>query len=164
MGIFSAAKYLIILIIVVAIGGSLWYITDLKANLAIAKQNEEKLEDAIGAQQRVIEGMQQDIQDIQSANADLAAQNAQAQKEIKTLSDKFNVNAKGEARDFGAMASAKPKLIERLIDRGTRNALRCLEIASGAPHTEKELNARKTSEINRECPTIANPNYIPTTP
>ena len=27
--------------------------------------------------------------------------------------------------------------------------------------TEKELMATKKSEINRECPSIANPNYVP---
>jgi hypothetical protein len=36
-----------------------------------------------------------------------------------------------------------------------------LEIASGSPLTEKELAATKPSEINRECPAIANPNYKP---
>ena len=50
--------------------------------------------------------------------------------------------------------------MERLINRGTKNALRCLEIATGAERTEKEINAKKESEINRECPTLANPNYI----
>jgi hypothetical protein len=31
----------------------------------------------------------------------------------------------------------------------------------GSPLTEKEENATKKSEINSECPSIANPNYIP---
>lgn len=163
-GFASSIKYIVILLIIVAIGGGLWYITDLKANLAIAKQNEEKLQEGIAAQQRVIEGMQQDIKDIQAANATLTAQADQAREEIKSLTDRFNVNARGESRDFGAIAAEKPRLIERLINRGTDNALRCLELASGAEHTESELNAKKTSETNRECPAIANPNYISTTP
>ena len=39
-------------------------------------------------------------------------------------------------------------------------ALRCVEISSGSPLTESEINATKKSEINRECPSIANPNYV----
>ena len=39
--------------------------------------------------------------------------------------------------------------------------MRCVEIASGAPLTEKEKTATKKSEINSECPSIANPNYVP---
>ena len=38
---------------------------------------------------------------------------------------------------------------------------RRLEIASGAELTEAEKNATKKSEINTECPSIANPNYVP---
>ena len=30
----------------------------------------------------------------------------------------------------------------------------CIEIASGSPLTEKEINATKKSEINTECPSI----------
>ena len=40
-------------------------------------------------------------------------------------------------------------------------AKRCVEIASGAPLTEAEINATKKSEINPECPALANPNYEP---
>jgi hypothetical protein len=51
--------------------------------------------------------------------------------------------------------------IERVINKGSDNATRCIEIASGSPLTEKEKNATKKSEINPECPSIANPAYIP---
>jgi len=51
--------------------------------------------------------------------------------------------------------------VERIINKGSNNAMRCLELASGAPHTEKELKATKKSEINPECPALANPSYVP---
>lgn len=154
----GAVKWIAILLVVIAIGGGLFYVSKLQADLAVSQQNEEKLKDSVGAQQRLIEGMQQDIKDIQASNEALAAQAEQAREEVKNLADKF------DKRDFGLLASQKPALIERLINRGTKNAIRCLELASGAPHTEQELAAKSSSEINRECPAIANPNYIPTTP
>jgi hypothetical protein len=46
------------------------------------------------------------------------------------------------------------------MNKGSVNAQRCIEIASGAELTEKEKNATKKSEINSECPSIANPNFI----
>ena len=52
-------------------------------------------------------------------------------------------------------------MIQRIINKASAAALRCVEISSGSPLTEKEINATKKSEINRECPSIANPNYIP---
>ena len=59
------------------------------------------------------------------------------------------------------MAIEKSKVIERIINKGGDNAARCLEIASGSPLTDKEKSATKKSEINQECPSIANPNYVP---
>ena len=45
--------------------------------------------------------------------------------------------------------------------RDSDNAARCIELATGAEHTEKELKATKKSEINPECPDLANPSYVP---
>ena len=64
-------------------------------------------------------------------------------------------------RDIGDLAVNRPSSVERVINRASDNALRCVEIAMGAPLTEKEINAIKPSEINSECPSIANPNYVP---
>ena len=78
-------------------------------------------------------------------------------KDINDLDKRFN---KG-GRDFGKVAKEKPKVIERIINKGSDNALRCLEIAMGDELTDKEKAATKKSEINRECPSIANPSYVP---
>ena len=55
----------------------------------------------------------------------------------------------------------KPGLTFEIINKGSTNANRCSEIAMGSPLTEKEKNATKKSENNSECPSIANPNYVP---
>ena len=55
----------------------------------------------------------------------------------------------------------KTKVIERIINKGADNAARCVELASGAEHTPEELKATKKSEINPECPALANPSYVP---
>jgi hypothetical protein len=78
-------------------------------------------------------------------------------KDLDDLDKRFN---KGK-RDVGKLAIEKTKLIEKIINKGSVNAKRCIEIASGAPLTEKEKNATKKSEINPECPSIANPDYVP---
>jgi hypothetical protein len=130
----------------------------------VSELNNQKLKDGIQEQQRLIEQMQRDVAQIQSINVRLAEESERQRQEMRELVDRFNVNARGESRDFGAIAAARPGVVERLINRGSASAMRCLELASGAPHTEAELNAKTSSEINRECPTLANPNFIPTTP
>ena len=81
---------------------------------------------------------------------------------ISNLRDRFaKINASGKKRDIGALAEDKPKLIQRVINKGTKNALRCMEISMGSPLRENEKNATKKSEINPECPELANPFYQP---
>jgi len=81
-------------------------------------------------------------------------------KSLNTLNEKFNKkNAEDVQRDLGKIAKAKSKLIEKIINKGSNNSLRCLEIAMGASLTDEEKGATKRSEINSECYDIANPSY-----
>ena len=159
--VFSVVKVVAYLGIVIIIAGGLWYVMNLKAELATSEANNKILENSISEQSQVIEQMKVDIAQIQRINEEVNAELGRQREEVKNLVNRFNVNARGESRDIGKIASKKPRAMQRLINRGTKNALRCLEIATGAERTEKELNAKKESEINRECPTLANPNYIP---
>ncbi len=59
------------------------------------------------------------------------------------------------------IVNSKNSFTGKVINKASKSAKRCVEIASGAPLTEEEKNATKKSEINRECPSIANPNYVP---
>ena len=159
--VFSVVKVVAYLGIVIIIAGGLWYAMNLKAELATSEANNKILENSISEQSQVIEQMRVDIAQIHRINEEVNAELGRQREEVKNLVNRFNVNAKGESRDIGKIASKKPRAMQRLINRGTVNALRCLEIATGAERTEKEINAKKESEINRECPTLANPNYIP---
>ena len=117
--------------------------------------NQIQLELSIESQKQVIEKQKQDFSKILKANKKMNTLVNNLQKDINALDKRFN---KG-ARDFGKLANEKPKLVEKLVNRGSVRAGRCIEIAGGSPLTEKEINATKKSEINTECPSIANPNY-----
>lgn len=54
--------------------------------------------------------------------------------------------------DIGALAAARPQLVERTINNASQNALRCFELLSGSPLTESELNATNARQFNSECP------------
>jgi len=164
LGIGTTIKAVAALIIVVVIAGGAWYATGLRADLAVAKINADRLREGIETQKSLMEAMRRDIAQIQTINSELQQENQRQQAEVRALTDRFNVNARGEARDFGAIAAARPGSVERLVNRGSDNARRCLEIASGSPLTEQEKNAKTSSEINRECPTLANPLYRPVAP
>ena len=158
-GIGSTIKAVAALLIVAILAAGAWYVINLKADLAISQENARQLQQGIKDQQELMSQMRDDIRKIQKANADLIALTAQQRAEVESLRQKFSQDARGFPRDFGQLAAERPETIQRLMNAATRNAMRCLEIASGSPRTESELAAKNSSEINKECPALANPNY-----
>jgi len=159
---FGTMRIVMIGIMLSGLAGGVAYVYKLKADNAILKENAIKLENAVSSQQAVIDQQKKDFDNILQANKELNALKLTLTKELEALDDKFNkTNASGKKRDIGDLAVNRPKSVERVINRASDNAVRCVEIAMGAELTEKEINATKKSEINSECPSIANPNYIP---
>ena len=148
-------------VIVIIVAAGLWVISGLRADLAVSEENTRKMEQAVAGQQALIAKMQEDQQEIRNINRELNDTIRNQDRDLDSLRDRFDRGADGNRRDFGSAAAEKPGILERAVNRGTVNAMRCLEIASGAPLTEAEKNATKLSEINKECPALANPNYRP---
>lgn len=143
-------------------GGGVIYVKNLKADLATSEANNAKLETSINEQKAVIAQQAEDFKAILEANKKLEETNRTLKAEFDALDKRFNkINGKGEVRDIGKLAEERAKLVERVINNASDKAMRCAEIAMGAPLTEKEKNATKKSEINSECPSIANPKYVP---
>jgi len=159
---FGTFKLVMVGILVSSLAGAGLYVMKLRSDNAILKANQIKLEEAVASQQEVIAQQKADFENIMAANKKLQDTRDILQQELENLDDKFNkTNASGKKRDIGDLAVNRPESVERVINRASDNALRCVEIAMGAPLTEKELNATKPSEINSECPSIANPAYVP---
>lgn len=154
-------KSIVTLIVVAVVAIGFWWITGLRADLAVSQANTEKLKQAVETQQAAIEQMKIEQEQIREMTKAVNDQVAKQNNDVNALRDRFNTNARGEKRDWGKAAAEKPAQVERAVNRGTINALRCLEIASGSPLTQAEKSATKAEEINKECPSIANPNYKP---
>ena len=144
-------------LIVTALAGGGFYVLKLQKDNAILKANAIKLESAISEQKTLIENQKKDFEAILSANKELNELMNKLKTDFAELDKRFNK----KNRDIGLLAIEKTKVIERITNNAGDKAARCIEIASGSPLTEKEINATKKSEINAECPSIANPNYIP---
>ena len=155
--IFGYAKMAITLVMIIGIGGALTYVFKLRADNAVLKANNLVLEQSVESQKMVIEQQKKDFETILETNKKLTTLSNNLQQELNDLDKRFT---KGD-RDIGKTAIAKDKVIQRIINKASAAALRCVEISSGSPLTEKEITATKKSEINRECPSIANPNYVP---
>jgi len=160
-GTTAAVRAIAALIVVVIVAGGIWYVTGLRADLAVSQENSRKLVEATQKQEAAIVQLRQEQQQIRNANQQLSTTIQLQNRDLTNLQDRFTQNAAGEKRNFGRTAAARPEALERAVNRGTANALRCLEIASGSPLTDAEKAASNPSEINRECPAIANPNFKP---
>ena len=144
-------------IVVTAIAGGGFYVMKLRADNEILKANAIKMEQAITEQKQLIENQKKDFEAILGANKEMNDLIGKLKTDFADLDKRFNK----KNRDVGLLAIQKTKAIERITNAASVKANRCIEIASGSPLTEKEINATKKSEINTECPSIANPNYIP---
>ena len=154
---FGQIKMVITLIMIMGIAGGGMYVFKLRADNAILKANQVQLETAITEQNKVLEQQKADFEAIMESNKKLNVLIQTFKKDLNELDKRFNK----KKRDVGKLAIAKTKAVERIVNKGANNAKRCVELASGAEHTEEELKATKRSEINPECPALANPSYVP---
>lgn len=154
---FTQIRMIFTLIVILGIAGAGMYVFKLKADNATLKANQTKLESAIEDQNKVLEQQKADFEAILESNKKLNELIQTFKQDLDDLDKRFTK----KDRDIGKLAIDKTKAIERIINKGGANAQRCIELASGAEHTEAELKATKKSEINPECPALANPSYVP---
>ena len=154
---FSSIKIMIVVLLMAGIGGAGMYVMKLRSDNAILKANQIKLESAVEEQNKVLEQQKADFDAILESNKKLNVLINTFKKDLEDLDKRFTK----KNRDIGKLAIERTKAIERVVNNGGKNAARCIELASGAEHTEEELKATKKSQINPECPALANPNYVP---
>ena len=153
---FGQIKMVITIILIAGIAGAGMYVMKLRSDNATLKANQIKLETAVAEQTKVLEQQKEDFTAILESNKKLNVLINTFKKDLQDLDKRFTK----KNRDIGKLAIERTKSIERIINGGSKNAARCIELASGAEHTEAELKATLKSEINPECPSLANPNYV----
>ena len=147
---------MIVVLLMAGIGGAGVYVMKLRADNATLKANQIELEKGIETQTKLIEQQKVDFEAIMESNKKLNALVQTFKKDLDDLDKRFNK----KKRDVGKLAIERSKSVERVINKGSAEAKRCVELASGAERTEKELKATRRSEINTMCPSLANPNYV----
>ena len=132
--------------------GAYKWITKLQNDNKILQVNQSKLEGAVAHQEVTIKKQMANAAQIQSINSELREQQTVLQKDKKNLAKKLG------RHELDILAENKPGLVVKIINRASKNELRCFEIQTGSPLTHDELAARKKSQSNSECPELANPN------
>ena len=154
---FSSIKIIFSVLIISSIAGAGMYVMKLRSDNAILKANQLELEKSIQSQTELIQQQKVDFEAIMESNKKLTVLVQTFKKDLDDLDKRFNK----KKRDVGKLAIERSKSVERVINKGSAEAKRCVELASGAERTEEELKATLKSKINPECPALANPNYVP---
>ena len=154
--IFGQIKMLITILLITGIAGGGMYVMKLKADNATLKANQIKLETAVAEQNKVLEQQKKDFTAIMESNKKLNVLINTFKKDLQDLDKRFTK----KNRDIGKLSIKRTEAMERIINKGGKNAARCIELASGAEHTPEELKATLKSQINPECPALANPNFV----
>ena len=134
----------LIVILLAGAGGGYLYVNKLQKDNAILKTNQIKLESAVADNNAVIEQQTKDLKKIRTTLKEVEETNAKLQ------ADRDALNKRLGKHDIGNLAENKPGLVEKIINKASDSAARCVEIASGSPLTEEELNGTP----NRECPSF----------
>ena len=159
IGTSSIIKLILVSGMALGIGSAFWYVTGLQADLQRSQSNVNTLETAVEEQQAAIDNMRQEQREIRARRNQINEMIEEQRNEIADLRSRFDTSSSGDERSLAALAREKPQLVENIINSASDEAARCIEIASGAELTQEERNATKRSEINSECPSIANPSY-----
>ena len=137
-------KIILALVLLAGAGGGYLYVNKLQKDNAILKTNQIKLETAVAESNQVIEQQSKDLKKIRSTLEKVEELNDKLQ------ADKDSLNKRLGKHDIGNLAENKPGLVEKIINKASDSAARCVEIASGSQLTEEELNGTP----NRECPSF----------
>lgn len=121
-------------------------IQDLIEQSAVLKQNAIQLESANQKNLETIDTLQQDFEEVRRNY-----EQVQDEFQIIRMHNK-ELRERVAERDISTLAAEKTVLVEKTINNASNNALRCFELLSGSPLTEKEKNAKNEREFNAECP------------
>jgi len=148
--------YVMIALLVLS-GGAVWYykstqaqIMQLTANNATLTSNVARITDINVQNVKALDDLSNAYQDVQ-LNYNGALDDLQLIRESNN-----KLNERLGKHDIGALASAKPGLVERVVNNASKKAFRCMEILSGAPLKDNERNATNGKSFNSECPWLFN--------
>ena len=114
---FSSIRIVMLVMVLAVAGGGLYYVKKLQMENELLKVNQIKLEESIGEQKEVIAMQKESYEKIMVANADLSS----AVKELNGA--KAELQKKLADHDINYLAVQKPGLIERIVNKGTKDVL-----------------------------------------
>ena len=125
-----------------------FYVQSLQASLEAASERNARTMDIVNEQVATMNQLQADIKKVQEVTSKLNQEVSDAKKSVVALDNKFEKNN----RDIGKDAAAKPEVVQKIINRASKDAIRCGELVTGAPPRPKETNS--------QCPELVKGEFV----
>lgn len=132
--------------------GGWFYVQNLRAELDLASERQARTMDVVNSQKVALDQLQKDIQKVQEITNDLNVKMRKAEASVTGLKTKFEENSAGKKRDIGKDAERKPEIIQKIINRASKDAIRCGELLTGAP--------LRPNETNSQCPELTTTKFV----
>ena len=120
--------------LIISVGGSLWYIDYLQDQISILKGNQIALESKVAEQNEAIDRYLQQQKENQAKLDQMALANQEAQREVNKLRSTF------ARHDLDNLAINKPALVEKMVNRGTKKVFSELIEITNPRQFEDEKN------------------------
>lgn len=155
-------KWWIWLILLSAFGGVLgagyMYFDHTQKELGTLNQNLGKVEAENKLQDEALKTIKAATEDMKRVSEEIAARQEESQDAVVDLERKFTkITADGAQRDLGRLAEARPVSIERIVNEGTDQVFRCVELSTGTKLNEEEKKEYDETGKIRDCPGLVIP-------
>lgn len=145
------AKFIAAVIIVLMLVSAWFYVKHLQSSLEVAKAQMARMEDVVNSQKLAIDNLNQDIVRMNQVQTEYSEKVKDYDKSVDQLEDKFNTTKSGKPRNLNKIANKKPTAFEKIINRATKDSLRCNEIVTGSPLTLAEKSGKVKNSV---CPEL----------
>jgi hypothetical protein len=133
-------------LLLASLAGSASYIKYLNNQMAVLKGNQVILENQIEEQNASIDAYLKKQEQVSFQLKSMEAEKNEALREFNSLRDKFSKH------DMNSLALAKPKLIEKRVNNGTRKVKETLVKITDPNQFEPQEEPVETPEIKIEVP------------
>jgi len=134
-------KLIIACVLFTVMTSGYFYIMALKGKLEAAAEVQQRMEGVIEQQKIVLEKQQEDVRKMQELNKEISTKFSESQLEVSQLNQKFS------NRNLARSSLRNPNETEMRVNRGTKDALRCNELITGAPLTTEEKSGKVKNGI-----------------
>ena len=145
------AKFIAAVIAVLIIAAAWFYVQHLESTIDAVKAQNARLEDVITSQKVAMDNLKNDVIKMNKVQGNYSDKVQVIEKDREDLEKKLTTTKNGNPRDLNKIANKKPTAFEKIINRASKDSLRCNEIVSGSPLTADE----KTGKVkNSVCPRL----------